>query len=402
MGKITDSKTFCPHLWLGAVHSNGGFFKPCCQYQVKDLENKWGKGFQSNFGYHNSDRLEISQGKKPQGCENCWQNESNGLHSLRTETLDLDWWHPYQTQINALTGPDGSFDHQPVYFDLKLGNKCNLACRMCSPESSSLIEKEVREHRSLFDYHPHTVTDLDFVTKHFTDDSKIDMVFDAIKQVKGPVEIKFTGGEPFLNKRIPEFVDHCISTGVAGDIKIHFTSNLTHLPDQLLIKLKQFKWCGISISMEGIEDIYEYIRYPAKWSKFEKNLDLIKQSNIWYTFCYTATALSILGFADWLKWVKDQSIVWDFNPVLGPNFLQIKNIPQPLKDQIIQTLNDIKPQMINKNSVIDGCIKMMSQTCDDALWHTLVKDTQVKDQLRGQSIHKSIPKLAVFMPVDRS
>ena len=166
MSKITDSKTFCPHMWLSATHSNGGFFKPCCVYYQNDHNNKWGIGFDKNSDLLSQQRKMLANSERPDSCKWCWSYEDQGLESLRTESLALDWWQPYKDHINAHTDlSTGVYHHEPVYFDLKLGNKCNLACRMCSPESSSLIEKEVDDNQSLFEYHPYALDDLKFVKK---------------------------------------------------------------------------------------------------------------------------------------------------------------------------------------------------------------------------------------------
>lgn len=400
--KPTDSPTFCPHLWLSACHSNGGFFKPCCQYIIDDHSNKWGQGFEHNQKAFDRDRLMMMQGGKPSGCGNCFEEEASGLSSLRTETLGFEWWKSYLQDINENTDRDGGYRHSPVYFDLKLGTKCNLACRMCSPESSSLIEKEVEDHKELFQYHTEAIQDLEFVKKHFTNDAQIDLVFEAIKEVGGGVEVKFTGGEPFLNKRIPEFLDHCIEKDVAKNIKIHFTTNLTVIADEVLEKLKKFKWCGISVSMEGIKDSYEYVRYPATWSKFQKNLDKLKQFNIWVTVVYTGNALTICEFPEWLEWVLSEGLTWNYNPVVSPKWLNIKVIPQELKTETIRRLEMIKPRFDSKQSTINGVVNMMKEPRPMTDWQFLLKDIAVKDRIRSQSIHKSIPDLGNFIPVDRS
>jgi len=391
MSKITDSKTFCPHMWLSATHSNGGFFKPCCVYYQNDHNNKWGIGFDKNSDLLSQQRKMLANSERPDSCKWCWSYEDQGLESLRTESLALDWWQPYKDHINAHTDlSTGVYHHEPVYFDLKLGNKCNLACRMCSPESSSLIEKEVDDNQSLFEYHPYALDDLKFVKKHFTDDQRIDMVFDAIKSIDDMVEIKFTGGEPFLNQRIPEFIDHCISQGIADRIKIHFTSNLTVLPDRLLEKLKHFKWSCVNVSMEGIESTYEYIRYPSTWSKFLKNWNKLMSSKIHTHVIYSVNSLVICDMPEWLSWIESQRVSWAPNPVMDPPWYHTKVIPQTLKHTINQ-------QLTGRSRDVDGILKMMNMDHDLDLWQLLIKDTRVKDGLRNQSIHKSIPKIATFM-----
>lgn len=401
-GKITDSKTFCPHAWLSATHANGGYFKPCCVYNQKDHSNKWGIGFKHNSEKLNHIRAQMIQGNKPKECESCWKYEDRGLASVRTEAMAKHWWKPWQQKIDDCTDTNGRFDQLPVYFDLKLGNKCNLACRMCSSDSSSLIQKEVSDHRDLFSYHPSALEELDYTVKHNVDETGIDKVFDAIQSVDDVVEIKFTGGEPFLNHRISDLIDHFIDQGISQKTKLNFTSNLTTIPNKLLPKLKHFNYAIINVSMEGIESAYEYIRYPAKWNKFQKNFDELTNSGIETSVVYTVNALTVFNMPEWLEWIKKYDVNWHANPVLYPLFYHTRVLPENLKSLVIERLAKSKHLCPDHVNDIDGIIQMIQEPQDAETWQFLIKDTMVKDQLRKQSIHRSLPELASFMPVDRS
>lgn len=397
MTKPTDSQTFCPHMWLSATHSNGGFFKPCCVYESKETANKWGLGFTNNQRYLDSQRKQLANNQKPSECGRCFYYEEKGLRSLRTESIQFDWWKPYMNDINENTDmATGRYVRDPVYFDLKLGNKCNLACRMCSPSDSSLIEKEIRKNQNLFNYNPIYKEDIDFIDRHYTDERKIDMVFDAISNVEQLVELKFTGGEPFLNKRIPEFIDQCIDKGIADKIKIHFTSNLSTLPENILEKLANFKYSNINVSMEGILSTYEYIRYPASWDKFSKNFAKLKASGVNHSVTYTANNLSILDMHRWLDWVEEQDISWSANPVIDPSYYHVRILPEELKTEVNYRLRN-RPMDYNTRQKVLGILSMMNQPNDAQIWETFCKETKLKDYLRSQTIAKSIPLLGDFI-----
>ena len=397
MSNPTESQTFCPHMWLSATHANGGFFKPCCVYESDDHENKWGPGFTINQRHLDSQRKKLANNQKPKECGRCFYYEEKGLASLRTESIQLDWWKPYADHINEHTDQKtGRYNRDPVYFDLKLGNKCNLACRMCSPSDSSLIEKEIRKDPTLFNYNPIYKQDIDFINQHYTDDRKIDMVFDAISNVENIVELKFTGGEPFLNKRIPKFIDQCIDRNIADKIKIHFTSNLTTLPENILEKLTKFKWSNINVSMEGIGATYEYIRYPASWVKFSKNFQKLQQSGVNHSVTYTATNLSVLDMHHWLDWTLENKVKWSANPVIDPSYYHVRILPWELKQEVNYHCRN-KPLDIHSRSKVAGILKMMDQPSDAQIWETFCKETKAKDKIRSQSIAKSIPLMGGFL-----
>ena len=67
----------------------------------------------------------------------CFEEEQNGITSKRQwetvvwkERLNLD-------EVVAKMNVDGSMPLDIPYFDLRLGNMCQLKCVMCSPHDSS-------------------------------------------------------------------------------------------------------------------------------------------------------------------------------------------------------------------------------------------------------------------------
>jgi len=404
--KITQSKTFCPHSWLSATHTNGGFYKPCCVYnRMGDNSNKWANGFERNSTSLNRIRKEMIEEKHPAQCIECWRTEQKGLPSLRTETLRAEWWKPYEAMINGSTGDGGEFSQSPIYLDLKLGNKCNLACRMCHAGDSSLIQKEIENNPNDFDDREHQ--ELEWLAKHSLTDDDIDDVFDQIRTLDRIVNIKFTGGEPFLNQRIPEFIDYCVNSGLSQQMNIMFTTNLTTIPEKVLPKLEKFHSSSICVSMEGVNEVYEYIRWPASWRKFESNFDKLSQHDINIDISFTIHALNVFYMPDWLAWQTIHGTNWNPNIVWRPNFYNISVLPDELKQEINQRFNDAKFQWPGFRKQLDGILDLMNtsmpKTTDrQVLWDSLVRDTLIKDRLRGQSIHKSLPEIGNFMPVDKS
>jgi hypothetical protein len=81
-------------------------------------------------------------GEIPASCTKCFEEENKGITSKRNwetivwkERLDID-------SIVSKTLSDGSLPVNIPYFDLRLGNMCQLKCVMCSPHDSSSWIKE--------------------------------------------------------------------------------------------------------------------------------------------------------------------------------------------------------------------------------------------------------------------
>jgi sulfatase maturation enzyme AslB (radical SAM superfamily) len=390
MTKITDSPTFCPHAWLSATHTNGGYYKPCCRFTRMADDNHWSMPEQDNIGKLNMIRKDMAQGKHPAQCLNCWREESKGIDSLRTLALKSDWWHPYMDRINS-TDEHGSTDIRPVYFDLKLGNKCNLGCVMCHEGDSSVIEQELRDNYD-------SITDkqkagLDWMDRNPLTDADINALFDRLESHDDLFSIKFTGGEPFLNHRVISFLETCISKGLQHKITVFFTTNLITLTHKTINLLKNFPKCHISVSMEGVDTIYEYMRWPATWSKFETNWKKLHKTDIPHDVVFTITGLNVPYMPWWMAWVKEQNVHWMPNIVWDPIHLSLPEMPQDLKQNTMQDLLDAKAQWPEDEKLLDGLINTMMQpsATEGKAWERTIEQIEFQDRIRGRSIEKYLP-----------
>ena len=71
------------------------------------------------------------------GCADCINAEKNGMHSYRQYFDDI------VRDENILVDLQGKNDI--YYVDLRITNKCNLRCRMCVPQSSILLARDMKE-----------------------------------------------------------------------------------------------------------------------------------------------------------------------------------------------------------------------------------------------------------------
>ena len=94
-------------------------------------------------------RQQFLDGKQPRTCRKCWQEERAGRTSKRMHTLDR--------LKHVVADTEWTSDAKPLQFlDLKLGNICNLKCRICGSWSSSTFATEelqyVEDKKSSFHY----------------------------------------------------------------------------------------------------------------------------------------------------------------------------------------------------------------------------------------------------------
>ena len=84
--------------------------------------------------------------------------------------------------------------------------------------------------------------------------------------------LKASGGEPFYDDQIIELLNIYIYSNHARDTILEFDTNGTMFNDEILKINNEFKLLNHSISIDGIEEVYEYIRYPHTFSKLDNSL----------------------------------------------------------------------------------------------------------------------------------
>ena len=78
--------------------------------------------------------------------------------NLRLLEIDKDKFiNDYKDIIQYADDNNGHMgEHLPQRYEMRLSNKCNLACRMCSPENSTLLAKEVVNNKEFNHLKIHT------------------------------------------------------------------------------------------------------------------------------------------------------------------------------------------------------------------------------------------------------
>ena len=74
-------------------------------------------------------------------CQRCWDMEKGGVKSFRHWANIADYG---LTSIIPINKKEIISFEDIQYLDITLGNKCQLACRMCNPTSSSLLAKQLK------------------------------------------------------------------------------------------------------------------------------------------------------------------------------------------------------------------------------------------------------------------
>lgn len=382
-----EGTTLCPAVWDNLCINTGGKNRLCCNAVTQDNDR-----FLDNFDEHwnvfrASVKKEMLNGQQPAACISCWKKEENGIHSLRQGFIEKyqgkGLWDEFLTRLDQTAT-------LPTEIDLKLGNHCNLSCRMCSSYSSSKYAAEFKKIRKdtgidygMNDDEKNYVQDDWYNQEYFV--TKFKTIVD-----NGLRELKVTGGEPLMVPNVKKILDYCVSENKSKDIFFTLITNGTLLSQEWIDIFLQFIHTNIIISIDGVKDTYEYIRYPTKWNDVRGKLELLSSINNWKitnTLTFTLQLYNILQPDRIVDLSREFNLDLNSIPLDTPAYLDVVNAPDDLKHDALLRLDSIQPNgYFEKVFVTDVRNKIMQSPADnqDELKRRFVQISKLKDPYRHQ------------------
>jgi organic radical activating enzyme len=289
-----SSSSFCVLPFIQQFVNTDNRIAPCCisDYSHGGPEYKDANSF--NCDYLKNIRREMLYSKQPKPCSICYKDEAKGKSSKRIEVNKQfeDWEY--------ITNGQGYMYTMPQYYDLRPGNVCNLKCIMCNPQNSS---KWIEDNHLLEDSY-------DKVIK-FSDET----INDILSNSKSIKRIQLAGGEPFYMKSVKRLLTGLVESGDSKHINLQITTNLTIVTETILQLLEHFKKIVITISVDGIGKVGEYIRFPLNWETFEKNVDKLllqkekyERKDWYFAVNVTKSQLNAEHIDTIIDWCKSKNI----------------------------------------------------------------------------------------------
>jgi MoaA/NifB/PqqE/SkfB family radical SAM enzyme len=435
------SKTFCPIPWIFQAARPNGDIRVCCQANVTKNKGVVRKtdGTAYNSGRDNINesrnatmlrhmRLNMINGLWNDECGRCRQEEQSGLVSRRSYEL-LQWNYTVEQAMKE-TAKDGSIDvdQTPVrYYDFRFGNFCNLKCRMCGPTDSSAWYDDWIEltGKNTFNDTSGEVTIEQVNNKLQTSEydwPSYEPFWQALeKNAKNIEHVYFAGGEPMLIERHYDFLERCVEQDVAKNIVLEYNTNCSTLPNRVLTLWKHFKQVRVGASIDGMNKVFEYQRYPAKWEKTLKNLrtlDMLPE-NVMSWLAFTVTAYNVNHMIDFMKWKLTDSKFKKINstkrrPIITyhvahhPKHLNIRVLPDHYKQSLTVRFKDFivwleennfdSDVLKHANDIVNGITTYMnSESYYNEHWNEFVDYTKKLDKIRGERIFDIEPKFGEYI-----
>lgn len=348
------SKTFCLHPFTGlATREDGGVMACCRSHPIGFIQDDTLEGIWNNKTICRI-RKQVLNGERPPECEPCFTLEDQGVKSMRQRHIAGEIPEAranlYPNALDKLN-TDYTMPYEIPTMEIKLNNLCNLKCRMCHPMDSTawndwdqVEEFYKKEDNVIF----HLVEEHNLKNKphldKFEDNPNWWTSFE--KNLPNFRRVEFAGGEPLIDPQHYRILDMLAPYG--DQIEIKYATNLTMLGKRnrnIWEYWPKFKSVAVNISIDGINDTYEYIRGNASWAELVNNIRQIQTiPNISRIVgACTVQISNVLALDKIIEcFLNELGIVFHSHRVSYPNFLSAQVLPTKLKEVAIQRLESVK------------------------------------------------------------
>ena len=407
------------HPFTGLATREDGAVKICCRSQPvgwiqnDSLENIWNNSQMQDV------RKKVLNGERPDVCKPCFDLEDQGVESLR------------QRHINGVI-PEARINLYPntllqevlpfefPTMEIKLNNLCNLKCRMCNPLDSTNWkdwDEVVPFYKKENNYLVPTVERLvnkpgQYIGQFDDTDNWWESFEKLIPHFK---RVEFAGGEPLMDPQHYRILDMLKPYG--KNIEIKYATNGTTLGISQGRTIHDywphFRSVAVNVSIDGIHDVYNYIRGNGDFNQVEENIrEIQKIPNVSRVVgAFTAQAGNILQAADCIDYfLNKMGIVFYSHRVSYPNCLSAQVLPPELRGQAIQRLVKIKDlvadfpimskypilENITKRQIDDNVNYLMARD-QSHLWPDFIEFNKKLDATRGQSLLDVMPEFKPYV-----
>jgi len=302
-------KPYCKAPWIGLTYESTVGCKPCCEWRGD--ENSSFPGTYTDYiksDYLKNFKAMMYEDDMNKGCQQCIDFEERNLED-----------HPSRRQKYESYTINEHGDNKIVRFDYRAGNKCNLMCRMCHPEASSLREEEAIKHG---------VIDSIFRVESTDDAYDIDL--------SGCEKLMILGGEPSIDLGVRKWINHIKDI----DMVVNVTTNATNTSKKWFDTLRQLKKLEINLSIDGTGQAQDFQRKGSVWEEVKSNIIKYRDEFRDVTIQLTASSINFTMLDTWWEELMELDVPIHSNPVLFPKEYSLRSIPEKYKQEQVTWLEN--------------------------------------------------------------
>ena len=330
---MLTNPSFCPIPWTGLMYNFDGMVKNCIRSDFSQpIGNLKDAPIESILlGDENVSRQEKIINKLPvPSCHTCKDLErgNKGFDIIS----DRVFYIRELKKVSPDTYTKSNFDLKTI--DVRWSNLCNQSCVYCSPQFSSRWAIELKQHPKT----PSLEQQAEFKKYIFDNAHKL-------------VHVYMAGGEPLLMKENMELLDR-----LNPEVNLRINTNLSKIDTNIFNRVCEFKNVHWTVSVDTIEDEYNYIRHGGSWDDFLVNLDIIQKLDHKISFNMLHFLLnykSIFGCVDFLKSLGFHNNSFVIGALISPDYLNIRHLPENVLQSVKEMLSeriDEKPGYLLEDS----------------------------------------------------
>ena len=312
----------CTRPWTDLHIMENGNITPCCLIHDYFYKGQIDKYFTKDNKYLEKLKSDFMANKKPAICDTCWKTESGGLESHRTIISKKEF--------------------KDIH--LRLSDKCNFKCFICSPLLSSAIRLEQFKDKTF--------------TEVFADTEKLSSFIALIKDRQN-LSLTMSGGEPFISGSHLKLLLTLIEAKQTR-LELIYNSNLStlsykgfYLPDLW----KNFNTVTVIGSCDGYGKPVEYSRLGFNWIKFEKHIKELYKAGINLEINCVLSIFSVFTVPELLQFAEKYNITVRINLVNGKeDILSPKYLPQDFKSIISKKYSSFELEQPYNKDLLKRCI----------------------------------------------
>lgn len=319
---VLTNPYFCPMPWTGLMYNFDGSVKNCirsagpigniCDDKIEDIL----------LGPQNLDNQNKITAQQPvTTCHTCYDLEhgKKGLNIISDRIFYIKEFK--KTPVET---------YQPNNFDLKTidvrwTNLCNFACVYCGPMFSSRWAEELQVKTNV----PSPQQLQQFTNYLYANAHKFEHVYLA-------------GGEPLLMKQNLELLER-----LNPNVNLRINTNLSRTETQVFEKICKFKNVHWTVSVETMNQEFEYIRHGGSWQDFLSNLEILRQLDHKITFNMLWFLLNYRSIFDCVKFFQNMGFhnnSFVIGALLNPEYLNIRHLPENVLQYIKDKLDHLIQQ----------------------------------------------------------
>lgn len=360
------NQNFCPVPWTGLMYNFDGSVKNCIRSSapIGNIQDHPIEEIVNNVENQHT-RFNMIINEPGPRCFPCYELEKdkNSFEIISDRVFYIK--ELKDVALETYSQPN-TFDLHTV--DVRWSNLCNFSCVYCSPDFSSKWASELNIHIK---------TPSDQKKQHFKK-----YIFDNAAQLK---HIYLAGGEPLLMKENLEFLQ--LLKECNPNVNLRINTNLSKVDTIIFDLICTFQNVHWIVSVETIEQEYEYIRNGGSWDDFLVNLAVISKFNHKISFnmlYFLLNYQSIFKCVDFLKQLGYHNNSFIIGALLEPDYLNIRHLPDNMlesaKEEFIKRINE-NPGFLLENgyrNTLDYIKQPIKQNLAESF-----RQLKILDQRRG-------------------